>query len=71
MLHILHEPHMGMEKTKPRARTAIFWQGIYIAGDYERDHDAVMRAVFKRARERNVKFNSSKVELKVSEVLSS
>ena len=25
MLHILHEPHMGMEKTKSRARTVIFW----------------------------------------------
>ena len=28
MLQILHEPHMGMEKTKSRARTAIFWPGM-------------------------------------------
>ena len=42
---------------------------IIIAGDDEKDHDAIMRAVFKRAREKNVKFNSSKVQLKVNEVL--
>ena len=42
---------------------------IIIAGDDEQDHDAIMRAVFQRARERNVKFNSSKVQLKVNEVL--
>ena len=42
---------------------------IIIAGDDERDHDDIRRAVFQRARERNVNFNSSKVELKVSEVL--
>ena len=28
MLQILHEPHMGMEITKSRARTAIFWTGM-------------------------------------------
>ena len=28
MLQILHEPHMGMEKTKSRARTAIYWPGM-------------------------------------------
>ena len=28
MLHILHEPHRGMEKTQSRARTAIFWPGM-------------------------------------------
>ena len=28
MLHIRHEPHMGMEKTKSRARTAIFGPGM-------------------------------------------
>ena len=28
MLQILHEPHMGMEKTKSRARIAIFWPGM-------------------------------------------
>ena len=42
---------------------------IIIAGDDEKDHDAIMRAVFNRAREKNVKFNSSKVQLKVNEVL--
>ena len=66
MLQILHEPHMGMDKTKSRARSAIFLPGMSITGDDERDHDAIMRAVFKRALERNVKFNSSKVQLKVS-----
>ena len=28
MLEVLHEPHMGMEKTKSRARSAIFWPGM-------------------------------------------
>ena len=28
MLQLLHEPHVGMEKTKSRARTAIFWPGM-------------------------------------------
>ena len=28
MLHSLHEPHRGMEKTQSRARTAIFWPGM-------------------------------------------
>ena len=28
MLQLLHEPHMGMEKTKSRARTAIYWPGM-------------------------------------------
>ena len=31
MLQILHEPHIDMEKTKSRARTAIFWPGMYRA----------------------------------------
>ena len=34
MLQIIHEPNMGMEKTKSRARTAIFWPGMSIAIEY-------------------------------------
>ena len=42
---------------------------IIVAGDDEQDHDSILREVLRRAREKNVRFNASKVQLKENKVL--
>lgn len=44
------------------------YDDIIIAGRNEEEHDAVLRKVLSRARERNIKFNRSKIQFRVNRV---
>ena len=46
----------------------IVFDDMIIAAATDSEHDETLRAVFERAREKNVKFNRSKIQYKVSEV---
>ena len=46
----------------------IVFDDMIIAAANDREHDETFRAVLQRAREKNVKFNRSKIQYKVSEV---
>ena len=46
----------------------VIFVDIVIATKGEREHDEIMKKLLQRARESNVKFNSEKLQYKVSEV---
>jgi hypothetical protein len=46
----------------------VYCDDLLICGDTEEEHDAVLKKVFERAREHNVRFNNNKFQYKLKEV---